>query len=134
MGPAYLLEGACLCDQASGLFYTDDDIAHCERLARMRAGYVERESSGIADVRVERLARLRRLDRDLEGESWCITFALDEARQRPVPVLGDEVEPTGSAAVLVLPWAGEFECMLGEVVGGDTDNAFVLACDGYCMK
>lgn len=134
VGPAYAIDGARLCGQASRLFYTDDDIECRKWLARARAMRVERESSGIADVRVELLPRLRRMDTDLVEERWCITFTLDAACKRPVAIMGEEVRPKGASAVLVLPWAGEFNCLLGEIVAGDAYNAFVLASHSYCMK
>ncbi len=59
---------------------------------------------------------------------------MDDAAAREIFVNGQPVKPESGKAIFILPKAGEFDCLLGEVVDGDPDNAFILARHQYCMK
>ena len=134
IGPAYEMDSRCFFESDSRLFYTDDDIQGSADAAAELAYSVGLASSGIADVREERLEQLRTISREIREECWCVTFRLDETEQKEVAVNGKKTEAGSGRPVLILPKAGEFDCMLGEIVHGDPDNAFVLAKHIYCMK
>ena len=71
---------------------------------------------------------------DIGMAHWCVTFRLEDTALREIAVNGKPVKPEKGKAIFILPKAGEFDCMLGEIVHGDPDNAFVLAKHNYCMK
>ena len=134
IGPAYEIDGTCHIRKESRIFYTDDDIQDSADKAEELAKDIAQASSGIADVRTEQLAQLRMMDRDSESACWCVTFRLDETSRREADINGKPAFPENGRAFFILPKAGEFECMLGEMVKSDPDNAFVLAIHNYCMK
>ena len=75
------------------------------------------------------------MNRDIKAAHWCVTFRLEPAAIREIDVNGQPMKPEkDSGAIFLLPKAGEFDCMLGEIVHGDPDNAFILAKHNYCMK
>ena len=134
IGPAYEIDGNCHISANARIFYTDDDIQYNAESAGELACRIMQASSGIADVRAEQLDQLRTMSDDMKAAKWCVTFSLSKAANSAVAVNGQQVKPVDGKAVFVLPKTGEFDCMLGEIVGGDTDNAFILAKHNYCMK
>lgn len=71
---------------------------------------------------------------DMRSAHWYVTFRLDDAALKEVAVNGQQIKPEDGKAFFILPKTGEFDRMLGEAVDGDSDNAFILARHGYCMK
>ena len=135
LGPVYEVDGGCFFDAGSRLFYSDDDIQDRRDWAEELAQGIAAESSGISHVRAELLPELRTVDGGDGEERWCVTFRLDEGARRDVTV-GDERMRAGEngSSLFVLARSGEFNCVLGEVVGGDADDCFVLSTHSYCMK
>ena len=134
IGPAYEIDTKyCICTD-SKIFYTDDDIQNSAEYAEKLARYIEEASSGIVDARAEQLEQLRTMNADIRPAHWCVTFRLDDKALKEVAVNGKPVKPEEGKATFILPKAGEFDCMIGEIVHGDPDNAFVLAKHNYCMK
>ncbi len=135
IGPAYEIDSACHIAADSRIFYTDDDIQERPDYAEELARRIELASSGIADVRAEKLEVLRTMDSDRKAAHWCVTFRLDQASAREIAINGQpkQAEKNGISFFL-LPKAGEFWCMLGEIVHSDPENAFVLAKHSFCMK
>lgn len=134
IGPAYEIDGRCQISKNSKLFYTDDDIQESADEAGELARYIVQASSGIVDVRAEQLDQLRTMNSDMKGPYWCVTFRLDNAAFKQIAVNGKTVKPEEGKAHFILPKAGEFDCMIGEIVNGDPDNVFILAKHNYCMK
>ena len=134
IGPAYEMDRACLSGKDSRFFYTDEDILDSADTVERLAHSVAQASSGIADVRCEKLEELRTMNGDIRSPHWCVTFRMDDAAAREIFVNGQPVKPESGKAIFILPKAGEFDCLLGEVVDGDPDNAFILARHQYCMK
>ncbi len=134
VGPAYEIDGNCGIGASSKLFYTDDGIRGDRDAAEELARGVLEASSGIADVQAEQLEQLRTMDSDIRSAHWCVTFRLDDAALKEVAVNGEHTKPEAGKAFFILPKTGEFDCMLGEVVDGDSDNAFILTKHSYCMK
>ncbi len=134
IGPAYEIDSECHISADSKIFYTDDDIREDADEAGELAHYIEQASSGIIDVRAEQLEQLRTMSGDIRTAHWCVTFRLEDTALKEIAVSGKHVTPEKGKAIFVLPKTGEFDCMLGEVVHGDPDNAFILAKHNYCMK
>ena len=134
IGPAYEIDEMCYSGAGSKIFYTDDDIKGRADAAEKLAHRVEQVSSGIVDVRAEQLEQLRTMNGDIRMAHWCVTFRLGDTALREIAVNGKPVEPRKGKATFILPKAGEIKCMLGEIVHGDPDNAFVLSKHNYCMK
>lgn len=134
IGPAYEIDGSCGIGAASKIFYTDDEIRGDRDAAEELARGVLQVSSGIADVRAEQLEQLRTMGGEVGAAHWCVTFRLDDSALTEVAVNGQHAKPEDGKAFFILPKTGEFDCMLGEVVGGDSDNTFILAKHNYCMK
>ena len=134
IGPAYEIDKMCHIGADSKLFYTDDDIQSSAEATEELAHYIEQISSGIIDVRAEKLEQLRTMSGDIRAARWCVVFRLEDSALREIAVNGKPVKPEKGKAIFILPKAGEFDCMLGEIVHGDTDNAFILAKHNYCMK
>ena len=134
IGPAYEIDGNCHIDAGSKMFYTDDDIRGNAASAEELAGYAAQVSSGITGVRAEQLPVLRTMNRDIKEAHWCISFRLDDSARKEICVNGQAVKPEEGRALFILPKAGQFDCMLGEMVYGDPENAFILAKHNFCMK
>ena len=128
IGPAYALRMESFEDRQ--LFYTDEDIRDHAEEAKELALAVWRESSGLAQVQVERLDRLSTLGREMPGPHWCITFRLEKKNLREVMVEGRKV--CSKDPCFLLARAGEFECLMGERTG--RDHGLVLIRHSYCMK
>ena len=134
IGPAYELDRACCAGADSRFFYTDEDMTDRADMAEGLARGIAQASSGIADVRAEILEELRTMGGVNRSPQWCVTFRMDETAGREIYVNGRIKKPESGKALFLLPRAGEFDCMLGEIVDGDPDNAFILAKHQYCMK
>lgn len=134
IGPAYEIDRGCFFESDSRLFYTDDDIQGSADAAEELAHEIGQASSGIADARAERLEQLRTMNGDIRTEHWCVSFRTEETELKEVTVNGKPIEPESGRTVFILPKTGEFDCMLGEIVHGDPENAFVLAKHNFCMK
>ena len=134
IGSAYEIDKMCHIGADSKLFYTDDDIQSSADATEELAHYIEQVSSGIIDVRAEKLEQLRMMSGDIRVAHWCVVFRLEDSALREIAVNGKPVKPEKGKAIFILPKAGEFDCMLGEIVHGDPDNAFILAKHNYCMK
>ena len=76
---------------------------------------------------IDRCPRLAR-----PGQEVTVTTAV--VSDGEIYVNGRIKKPESGKALFLLPRAGEFDCMLGEIVDGDPDNAFILAKHQYCMK
>lgn len=92
----------------------------------MRIKWMELEAAKIADpyiktlfptMEAEKLEVLRTMDSDSRAAHWCVTFRLDQASAREIAINGQpkQAEKNGISFFL-LPKAGEFWCMLGEIV------------------
>lgn len=119
-------------------FYTDDDIENSSTEAEWLAERIARESSGLFDVRVERLPEVK-CGNDGDGcERFGVTFSISPENSRSILVNGNPYqsvyEGIDRPIVFVLAKAGEFNCMMGEMVNGDPDACFVLAKHMFCMK
>ena len=134
IGPAYEIDAKCHISADSRIFYTDDDIRGDADAAWELAHYIAQASSGIIDVRAEQLDQLRTMSGNIRAAHQCVTFRLEDTALKEIAVNGKHVSPENGKAIFILPKAGEFDCMLGEVVHGDPDNAFILAKHNYCMK
>ncbi len=134
IGPAYEIDSKCYNGSESRIFYTDEDICGNAEYSEKLAGYIAQRSSGIAEIRAEKLEVLRTMNREERKAHWCVTFTLDGTTVHEIFVNGKQMTPEAGKAFFLLPKAGEFDCMLGEIVDGDPDNAFILAKHSYCMK
>lgn len=135
VGLAYAFDPAGCFDPDSRFFYTDDDIDCGWRKPEGLARDIARLSSGIDDVRVERVNSLRTMKGNVGSKHNLITFRLNPAAKKDVHVDAERREADAQArAILVLPKTEGFECMLGEMVAGDPKNCFVLARHSYHMK
>lgn len=133
VGPAYLISTCHMESDEPRLFYSDTDIESDWDAATELAERIKRASSGVVGVRVEQLTCLRAIKTELEGERWCITFAIDCDRRKGVrfdDMLASCVYPYG---LLVLPknQDHEYRLMIGEIKDNDPDNAFMLAWHTY---
>ena len=135
IGPAYEIDPTCLSGVPSRIFYTDVDIRHDPEEAAWLAKYIAKESSGIEDVRAETLNSLYTLQ-GLEAEMVSgISFHLSESARKHMIVNHQEIESgEHGGAIFVLPKAGEFTCMLGEMLNDDPATCVILAKHMYCMK
>ncbi len=135
IGPAYEIDPTCLSGVPSRIFYTDVDIRHDPEEAVWLANYIAKESSGVEDVRAETLKSLYTLQ-GLEAEMVSgISFHLSESARKHVIVNHQEIESgEHGGAIFVLPKAGEFTCMLGEMLNDDPATCVILAKHMYCMK
>ncbi len=134
IGPAYEIDRSCYTGAAPQLFYTDDDIREDPDATATLARYIGQASSGITEVQAARIMQLRTMNGDISTAHWCVTFRLANTARKEIAVNGKAVSPEVDKAVFLLPKAGEFDCVLGEIVNGEPDNAFVLARHSYCMK
>ena len=135
IGPAYEIDSACLSGADSRIFYTDDDIQNRPESAEWLAEAVAQQSSGIVDVQSEMLQSLYTIEGLETGMISGVSFRLSKAASRKITVNQQEMEcGEHSGAIFVLPKAGEFTCMLGEMLGGDPAACVILAKHMYCMK
>lgn len=135
IGPAYEIDSACLSGADSRIFYTDDDIQYRPESAEWLVRDIAQQSSGIGDVRTETLNSLYTLGGMEAGMIAGISFRLSETARRNITVNQREMEcGEHGGAIFVLPKAGEFTCMLGEMLGGDLAACVILAKHMYCMK
>ena len=64
-----------------------------------------------------------------------ISFRLSESARKHMIVNHQEIESgEHGGAIFVLPKAGEFTCMLGEMLNDDPATCVILAKHMYCMK
>ena len=135
IGPAYEIDSACLSGSDSRIFYTDDDIQYRPESAEWLSRDIAQQSSGIEDVRTETLNSLYTLEGMEAGMIAGISFRLSETGWRNITVNQREMEcGEHSGAIFVLPKAGEFTCILGEMLDGDPTACVILAKHMYCMK
>ena len=136
IGPAYEITDSHF-THGTRFFYTDEDIEGSLSDAKRLAKRIARESSGLCNVRAEMISELKTME-DGDGQKHCaVTFALADRKRRELFVNGVPYQSTGQKNppyVFVLAKAGEFNCILGEMVNGDPDSCFVLAKHQYCMK
>lgn len=137
IGPAYQICNICLGDGQGELFYTDDDIKYDKEAAIGLAKLILQESSGLSGFSIVKMGydedmALEKKDTDLIG--WVIFFKLDETRIKDeVTVNGISLNRNESGGyIFVLPKAGEFGCVFGELVGGSA--MLPLARHLFCMK
>lgn len=135
IGPAYEIDSACLSGADSRIFYTDDDIQYRPESTEWLAEAVAQQSSGIVDLRSEMLQSLDTIEGPETGMISGVSFRLSKAASRKITVNQQEMEcGEHSGAIFVLPKAGEFTCMLGEMLDGDPTACVILAKHMYCMK
>lgn len=135
IGPAYEMDANCYFYDHSRIFYTDDDIMYHAEEAKELANDIAAASSGIDEIRVEELECMQTMSTIEKEVRWCITFRLNENAKREIVIGGKTVcSGRNNASLFVLPKAGEFNCILGEIVDGVTDNCLILAKHNYCMK
>ena len=119
-------------------FYTDDDIENSSDEAEWLAERVARESSGLIDVRVECLPEVKCGNGGDGRERFGVTFSISPENSLSTYVNGNPYhsvyEEIDRPVVFVLAKAGEFNCMMGEMVNGDPNACFVLAKHMFCMK
>ena len=135
IGPAYEIDSACLSGADSRIFYIDDDIQNHPESAEWLAKDIAQQSSGIEDVHAETLNSLYTLEGPETGMITGVSFRLSETARRNITVNHREMEcGEHGGEIFVLPKAGEFTCMLGEMLGGDPTACVILAKHMYCMK
>lgn len=123
----YLIEGWCLQEKDSRIFYTNNWIEDDLERAKKAAEHIERLSSGITDVRVEKLTCLKTTYIEKHGEYWAVTFRLDESTHRTFYFGGEDITPVGPFAVFAAVEEDfDVKCKIGEVVHGNPDDAFIL--------
>lgn len=127
-GVAFRINKACFGSRKPLLYYLDDDNWPWEELD---LELMRKYSSGIANVRAERRRCVGWGGE--EGMRQVVLFELDRAAVKETVSLGGKNVPTREVGdyILVLPRAGEFYCLLGEV----RDGAMIpLRKDDFCMK
>ena len=135
VGPAYEIDAVCLSGEDSRVFYTDDDIQNCPESVERLARDIAQQSSGVEDVQSEMLKSLWTLEGLETSMISSISFRLSETARRSIMVNHQEMEcGEHGGAIFVLPKAGEFTCMLGEMLHGDPAACVILAKHIYCMK
>lgn len=134
IGPAYQICKICLGDVQHELFYTDDDIKDDQEAAIRLACLILQESSGLADFHISRVEYEAGTSPERQESKWVISFKLDEtAIKDEVIVNGRALHKNESGGyVFILPKAGEFGCMFGELVNGAA--TLTLAEHLFCMK
>jgi len=123
-GVAFRVTKACFGDRKPLLYY----LGPCEE---QKIEIIRRYSSGLSNVRVEQ-RRCRNWDGE-EGQWPVVLFELDPAAVKETVHLNDNAVPTKEVGeyIFVLPQAGEFNCLLGEVRDGEM---IPLHEDDFCMK
>ena len=130
-GVAFRVNRACFGDRKPLLYYLDDDNWPSEDREKEYLAIIERYSSGISGVRAER-RRCRGWDGE-EKERRVVLFEPDPTAVKKTVRLSGEAVSTKILGeyVFVLPRAGEFYCLLGEVRDGEM---IPLHKDDFCMK
>ncbi len=131
LGPAYKINTECFAE-IDELFYSDDDIADDRGEAEHLAREIARESSGIAQVRVERLVKFQ-MTYERINERWGIVFVMDKNAVKESVCIGSRpvTKDESGGFLFILPKVGEFNCILGH---RNEDGCFALSKDIYCMK
>lgn len=130
-GVAFRVCMPCFGDRKPLLYYLDDDNWPREDHEQERLALIKRYSSGISHVRVE-----RRVCKDWHGnvgEHRVVLFEPDPAAIKKTVMLEGKAVPTSELGgyIFMLPRAGEFYCLLGEVLNG---KMIPLHEDDFCMK
>ena len=132
-GPAMSIRKEAFPQGNEVIFYTDTEIAENEESALELAAGIAAESSGICDVRVEKLTEFAASEGPEPGDHVGIVFSLSEDAVKDALVIGGKRVPAQESGgyVFVLPKAGEFDSIIGELAGG---TCFALSKDIWCMK
>ena len=134
-GVAFRIRRECFPEGPVRLYYLDDEHFPCRggEDAEIFLQLIRQHSSGISNVHVERRVCKGWHDHRDEEEQTLIVFDLDETAIHHTVVLSGNPVPTKDLGgyVFVLPRAGEFNCVLGEI----RDDAVIsLHKDDFCMK
>lgn len=131
-GVAFCIRRECFPEGPARIYYLDDD--HFGRKDEETILQLIRQySSGISNVHVEHRLCRGWNDHDGEKEQTLIVFDLDERAFHHTVVLSGRPVRTKDLGgyIFVLPRAGEFYCVLGEI----RDDALIpLHKDDFCMK
>lgn len=130
-GVAFRINRDCFGSRKPLLYYLDDDNWPWEDREKTHLAIIESCSSGISGVRTER-RRCVGWDGE-EKERQVVLFRLDPKAVKETVLLSGKPVPTAQAGeyIFVLPRAGEFYCLLGEVRDGEM---IPLHKDDFCMK
>lgn len=131
-GVAFRIRRECLPPGPVRLYYLDDD--HFPRQDEENIlQLIRQHSSGISNIHLERRVCKGWHSNEEEEEQTLIVFDLDETAFHHTVVLSGKHVPTQDLGgyIFVLPRAGEFNCVLGEI----RDDAVIpLHKDDFCMK
>lgn len=131
-GVAFRIRRECFPPGPVRLYYLDDD--HFPRKDEDNIlQLIRQHSSGISNIHLERRVCKGWHSNDEEEEQTLIVFDLDETAFHHTVVLSGKHVPTQDLGgyIFVLPRAGEFYCVLGEI----RDDAVIpLHKDDFCMK
>lgn len=130
-GVAFCITKDCFGDRTPTLYYFDDDNWPNGWKEQEALETISRYSSGISNARVE----MRRCKnwRGVEDDRRVVLFDLDPSAVKETVLLSGEAVSTQEVGeyIFVLPRSGEFDCVLGEVRGGE----LISLCNAdFCMK
>lgn len=131
-GVAFRIHRECFPEGPVRLYYLDDDNLGLRDEGTLLE-LIRQHSSGISNVHIEHRVCQGWDDRDPPQEWKLIVFDLDENAFHHTVVLEGKHVPTKELGgyVFVLPRAGEFYCVLGEI---REDVPIPLHKDDFCMK
>ena len=130
-GAAFRVNRDCFGDRKPLLYYLDGDNWPWAEGTSTDLEIIRQYSSGITGVHVEN--RWCKSWDGKEGSRQVVLFELDPAAVKKSVRLSGKDVPTADVGeyIFVLPRAGEFNCLLGEVRDGEL---IPLHHDSFCMK